>query len=60
MKPLATIPCDNCGDQTAHPEQCLHGWELCPNCCVVDCCQGCTYKRGEVAAVRMEETRSAL
>jgi hypothetical protein len=47
VKPLATIPCDNCGDQTAHPQLCEHGWELCLNCSSVDCCQGCAFEAAE-------------
>jgi hypothetical protein len=46
-KPLATIPCDNCGDDTSAPEQCSHGWELCQSCASVDCCQGCAFEAAE-------------
>lgn len=50
MKPLSTIPCDNCGTRTSDPEQCTHGWELCPTCSFVDCCQGCAFDDTEARA----------
>jgi hypothetical protein len=47
MRKLDTIPCDNCGEETAVPEQCSHGWELCRRCASVDCCQGCAFEAAE-------------
>jgi hypothetical protein len=44
---LSTIPCDNCGTETTNPETCTHGWELCPACSSVDCCQGCAFEAAE-------------
>jgi hypothetical protein len=58
MKPLATIPCDNCGERTGNPTTCEHGWECCDRCAPIDCCQGCDFERTEAAAVRREATRN--
>lgn len=47
MKPLSTIPCDNCGERTGNPEQCPHGWEMCPRCPAEEHCQGCAFEAAE-------------